>query len=53
LNQKTNGNGIIRKCSSRAFQWMVMSVRFDNLKFFGQFLWLALDDRSHHQSLKS
>jgi hypothetical protein len=31
--QKTNGT--IRKCSSRAFQWMVMSVCFDNLKFLG------------------
>jgi hypothetical protein len=29
LNQKTNCT--IRKCSSRAFQWMVVSVCFDNL----------------------
>jgi hypothetical protein len=37
VNQKPNGT--MRKCSSRAFQWMVMSVGFDNnLKFFGQFL---------------
>jgi hypothetical protein len=28
-NRKTNGT--IRTCSSRAFQWMVMSVCFDNL----------------------
>jgi hypothetical protein len=35
-------NGTIRKCSSRAFQWMVMSVRFDNLDLFGQFLCAAL-----------
>jgi hypothetical protein len=27
-------NGTIRKCSSKAFQWMVMSVGFDNLEFF-------------------
>jgi hypothetical protein len=28
----------IRKCSSRAFEWMVMSVGFDNLKtFWGNF----------------
>jgi hypothetical protein len=31
----------------------VMSVCFNNLHFFGQFLWPALGDRSHHQSLKS
>jgi hypothetical protein len=35
-------NGTIRKCSSRAFQWMVMSVSFDNRKSFGQFLCPAL-----------
>jgi hypothetical protein len=29
LNRNTNGT--IRKCSSRAFQWMVMSVGFGNL----------------------
>jgi hypothetical protein len=29
---------------------MVMSVGFDNVKFFGQFLCPALGDRSHHQS---
>jgi hypothetical protein len=46
LNQKTNGT--IRKCSSRAFQRMVMSVCFDNLKFVGQFLCPALGDRSRH-----
>jgi hypothetical protein len=50
LNRTTNG--AIRKCFSRAFQWMVMSVGFDNLKYFGQFLCPALGDRSHHQSLK-
>jgi hypothetical protein len=27
-------NGTIRKCSSRAFQWIVILVGFDNLKFF-------------------
>jgi hypothetical protein len=32
VNQKTNG--AIRKCSSRAFQWMVMFVGFDNLQYF-------------------
>jgi hypothetical protein len=54
LNKKVNGT--IRKCSSRAFQWMVMSLCFDNLKFFGQFLWLvspSLGDQSRHQSLNS
>jgi hypothetical protein len=35
LNWKTNGT--IRRCSSIAFQWMVMSVCFDNHKGFGQF----------------
>jgi hypothetical protein len=30
-------NGTIGKCSSRAFQWMVMSVGSDNLKFGGNF----------------
>jgi hypothetical protein len=45
LNRKTSGT--IRKCSSRAFQWMVMSVCSDNLKFFWQFLCPALGD---HQS---
>jgi hypothetical protein len=39
-NPKTNGT-LFRKCSSRAFQWMVMSVGFNNLKLFEQFLrWL-------------
>jgi hypothetical protein len=33
-----NWNGAIRKCSSRSFQWLVMSVFFNNLKLFGQFL---------------
>jgi hypothetical protein len=37
-------------CSSRAFQWMVMSVGFDIL-FFGAISCPALHDRSHHQSL--
>jgi hypothetical protein len=32
MNRKTNGT--IRKCSSRPFQWMVMSVCFDNLRSF-------------------
>jgi hypothetical protein len=32
---------------------MVMSVCFDDLKLFRQFLYPALGDRSHHQSLKS
>jgi hypothetical protein len=45
-----NSNIAIRKCSSRDFQWMVMSVG-DNLKIFGQFLCPAFGDRSHHQSL--
>jgi hypothetical protein len=40
--------GTIRKCSSRAFLWMVMSVGF---KSFWQFLYPTLGDRSHHQSL--
>jgi hypothetical protein len=31
----------------------VMSVRFDNLDFLGQFLHPTLGDRSRHQSLKS
>jgi hypothetical protein len=35
-NRRTNGT--IRKCSPRAFQWMVMSVCFDNLKFWWQIL---------------
>jgi hypothetical protein len=42
-------NGIIRKYSSRAFQRMVMSVCFDNPKYFGAFLFSALGDRSHRQ----
>jgi hypothetical protein len=29
-----------------------MSVGFEKLRFFGQFLYPALGDRSHHQSLK-
>jgi hypothetical protein len=29
--------GTIRKCSSRAFRWMVMSVGFDNLNFLCNF----------------
>jgi hypothetical protein len=39
--------------SSRASQWMVMSLCFDNLKFVGQFLCPALGDRRHHQFLQS
>jgi hypothetical protein len=35
VKQRTNGT--IRKCSSRALQWMVMSVCSDNLNFLGQF----------------
>jgi hypothetical protein len=50
LNRKTNGT--IRKCCSRAFQWVVMSVYSDNLKFFGQFLCPALGYRNHHQFWK-
>jgi hypothetical protein len=42
---------IARKCFPRAFQWIVMSVGFDNLKYFGQFLCPALGDRSHYQPL--
>jgi hypothetical protein len=34
-------NGTIRKCSSRAFQWMVMSVGFDNLNVFGNLFVLS------------
>jgi hypothetical protein len=45
LNRRTNGT--IRKCSSRHFQWMVMSVYFDNLKFLRP----TLGDRSRHQSV--
>jgi hypothetical protein len=33
--------------SSRAFQWMVMSVGFDKLKLFGQILCATFCDRSH------
>jgi hypothetical protein len=44
-------NGTIRKCSSRAFQWMVMWVCFVNLKFFEQFLCPTFGDFCHHQSL--
>jgi hypothetical protein len=40
-NHKSNCT--IRKCSSRAFQWMVMSVGFDNLILFGQFLYYLAD----------
>jgi hypothetical protein len=36
-NRKTNGS--IIKCFSGAFQRMVMSVGFDNLLWFGQFLY--------------
>jgi hypothetical protein len=50
VNWKTNVT--TRKCLSRAFQWMFMSLYFDNLKLFGQFLCPALGDRSHHQSLR-
>jgi hypothetical protein len=36
LNRKTNGT--VRKCSSRTFRWMVMSVGFDNLiSYLGNF----------------
>jgi hypothetical protein len=48
---ESKSNGIKRKYSSRAFQWMVISVCFDNLNFVGQFLFPTLGDRSHHQSL--
>jgi hypothetical protein len=50
LNQKTNGT--IRKCSPRAFRWMVMSVGYNNPKFVGQFLCPTLGDRSRPQSFK-
>jgi hypothetical protein len=50
VNRKSNCT--IRKCSSRAFQWMVMLVCFDNLKYFDNFCVTALCDRSHHQSIK-
>jgi hypothetical protein len=49
-NRKTNGT--IRKCSSSAFQWMVMIVCFNNLKFL-QFLPCVASLVSHIQSLKS
>jgi hypothetical protein len=45
-----HGMGKYHFSSLRAFQWMVMSVCFDNLKCFGQ-LPVSLGDRSHHQSL--
>jgi hypothetical protein len=32
---------------------MVMSVGFDNLKYFGQFLCPAICDRVHHQLIPS
>jgi hypothetical protein len=53
LNQKTNGT--TRKCSPRAFQWTAMSasVDFDKLKYFGQFPFPALGERSRHQFMKS
>jgi hypothetical protein len=38
----------IKKCSSTAFQWMVMPVGFDDLKYFEHFLCPALGDWSHH-----
>jgi hypothetical protein len=41
--------GTIRKCSSGAFQWKVISVGYDNLISVGQILCPALDERSHHQ----
>jgi hypothetical protein len=47
LNRKTNGT--IRKCSSRTFQWMVMSVGFKNHKN----MCLTLFGRNCHQSLES
>jgi hypothetical protein len=34
-----------------SFQWMVISVCFDNLKFWGQFLCPILCDGSHHHSV--
>jgi hypothetical protein len=43
-------NGTLIKYSSRAFQWMVMSVCFDNRKFWGQFLCPALGDWIHAPS---
>jgi hypothetical protein len=43
-NRETNGT--IRKCSSSAFQWMVISLGFDNLNFLGKFLCPALGERS-------
>jgi hypothetical protein len=50
LTWKTNGT--FRKCSSRAFQWMVMSVCFSTvlINFVRKFLCPALGDRSYHQS---
>jgi hypothetical protein len=46
LNRKTKGNN--RKCSSIAFQWMVMWFQYVTtiLKYFGQFLCPALGDKS-------
>jgi hypothetical protein len=39
------------ECVPQEHSKMVMSVGFDNLKYFGQFWCPALGDRSHHQSL--
>jgi hypothetical protein len=49
FSPENNKQFTIRRCSSRAFQWMVI----DNPYFFGQFLCPALGDRSrlHDQSL--
>jgi hypothetical protein len=32
-------NCIIKECSSRPFQWIIMSVCFDDHRLFGQLLW--------------
>jgi hypothetical protein len=40
---------MVRECSWRTFQWMVMLVYFDSLKSFGQYP--ALGERRHHQYL--
>jgi hypothetical protein len=50
-NPKLVESNNYHQSSSRAFQWMVMSVGFDNLKFWGNFC-IPLGDRSHHQSLR-
>jgi hypothetical protein len=50
---ETNSENAFLQKWNQWYQWMVISLGFDYLKFLGQFLSPALCDRSHHQSLMS